>query len=137
MDMMKMLDLLTPHVLDKVEPSFSFKLCSSFWAEQKLETMRMVFRQRDCLFETLSFGVDKGLFSFSSFIGRDYVTITNDGTAILCLGEVEHPAAQVHVELAQLQDEEVGDGTTSVVSGLYKDFLHHSLRKNLRRFRSL
>ena len=30
--------------------------------------------------------------------------------------EVEHPAAKVLVELAQLQDEEVGDGTTSVVS---------------------
>lgn len=29
--------------------------------------------------------------------------------------EVEHPAAKVLVELAQLQDEEVGDGTTSVV----------------------
>lgn len=29
--------------------------------------------------------------------------------------DVEHPAARVLVELAQLQDEEVGDGTTSVV----------------------
>lgn len=29
--------------------------------------------------------------------------------------EVEHPAAKVLVELAHLQDEEVGDGTTSVV----------------------
>lgn len=29
--------------------------------------------------------------------------------------EVEHPAAKILVELAQLQDEEVGDGTTSVV----------------------
>jgi len=29
--------------------------------------------------------------------------------------EVEHPAARVLVELAQLQDAEVGDGTTSVV----------------------
>merc|ERR1712025_1560500 len=34
---------------------------------------------------------------------------------ILQLLEVEHPAAKVLVELAQLQDEEVGDGTTSVV----------------------
>ena len=30
--------------------------------------------------------------------------------------EVEHPAAKVLVELADLQDQEVGDGTTSVVS---------------------
>ena len=44
------------------------------------------------------------------------VTITNDGATILQLLEVEHPAAKVLVELAQLQDEEVGDGTTSVVS---------------------
>lgn len=29
--------------------------------------------------------------------------------------EVEHPAARVLVELAQQQDKEVGDGTTSVV----------------------
>ena len=29
--------------------------------------------------------------------------------------EVEHPAAKILCELAQLQDEEVGDGTTSVV----------------------
>lgn len=29
--------------------------------------------------------------------------------------EVEHPAAKVLVELAQQQDKEVGDGTTSVV----------------------
>ena len=43
------------------------------------------------------------------------MTITNDGATILKLLEVEHPAAKVLVELAQLQDEEVGDGTTSVV----------------------
>ena len=43
------------------------------------------------------------------------VTITNDGATILQLLEVEHPAAKVLVELAALQDEEVGDGTTSVV----------------------
>lgn len=70
------------------------------------------------------------------------VTITNDGATILKMLEVEHPAAkvqnnpnslcysyywstlcftffyfsfQVLVELAELQDREVGDGTTSVV----------------------
>lgn len=43
------------------------------------------------------------------------VTVTNDGATILRLLEVEHPAAKVLCELAQLQDEEVGDGTTSVV----------------------
>ena len=44
------------------------------------------------------------------------VTITNDGATILKLLEVEHPAAKVLVELADLQDQEVGDGTTSVVN---------------------
>jgi T-complex protein 1 subunit alpha len=43
------------------------------------------------------------------------VTITNDGATILQRLEVEHPAAKVLVELAELQDSEVGDGTTSVV----------------------
>lgn len=43
------------------------------------------------------------------------ITITNDGATILTLLEVEHPAAKVLVNLATLQDEEVGDGTTSVV----------------------
>ncbi|KAH7576266.1 hypothetical protein JRO89_XS01G0024700 [Xanthoceras sorbifolium] len=43
------------------------------------------------------------------------VTITNDGATILKMLEVEHPSAKVLVELAELQDREVGDGTTSVV----------------------
>lgn len=43
------------------------------------------------------------------------VTVTNDGATILKQLEVEHPAARVLVDLAELQDSEVGDGTTSVV----------------------
>ena len=43
------------------------------------------------------------------------VTITNDGATILKQLEVQHPAAKVLVELSQIQDREVGDGTTSVV----------------------
>jgi len=41
--------------------------------------------------------------------------ITNDGATILKKLDVEHPAAKVLVDLADLQDQEVGDGTTSVV----------------------
>lgn len=41
--------------------------------------------------------------------------VTNDGATILGKLDVEHPAAKVLVELAQLQDKEVGDGTTTVV----------------------
>lgn len=43
------------------------------------------------------------------------VTVTNDGATILAQMEIEHPAARLLVDLAQLQDKEVGDGTTSVV----------------------
>jgi len=43
------------------------------------------------------------------------VTITNDGATILKQLEVEHPAGKILVELSNLQDQEVGDGTTSVV----------------------
>ena len=43
------------------------------------------------------------------------VTITNDGATILAQLAVEHPAARLLVDLAQMQDKEVGDGTTSVV----------------------
>merc|ERR1739848_582124 len=42
------------------------------------------------------------------------VTITNDGATILNLLDIKDPAAKVLVENAQLQDREVGDGTTSV-----------------------
>lgn len=57
------------------------------------------------------------------------VTVTNDGATILRLLEVEHPAARVLVELAQLQDEEVGDGTTSVVSNIYLYLYIQKLKK--------
>ncbi len=43
------------------------------------------------------------------------MTLSNDGATILRLLEVEHPAAKILVELAQQQDSDVGDGTTSVV----------------------
>lgn len=43
------------------------------------------------------------------------VCVTNDGATILQKLEIQHPAAKVLVELADLQDREVGDGTTSVV----------------------
>ena len=35
------------------------------------------------------------------------VTVTNDGATIVKLLEVEHPAAKILVELADLQDQEV------------------------------
>ena len=43
------------------------------------------------------------------------VTITNDGATILEQMNVEHPVAKLLVELSKSQDNETGDGTTSVV----------------------
>jgi len=43
------------------------------------------------------------------------VTITGDGATILKEMEVQHPAAKMMVEVAKAQDDEVGDGTTTVV----------------------
>ena len=43
------------------------------------------------------------------------IVLTNDGHAILREIEVGHPAAKSMIELARTQDEEVGDGTTSVI----------------------
>lgn len=43
------------------------------------------------------------------------VIVTNDGATVLSNLDVEHPAAKVLVDLARLQDDECGDGTTGVV----------------------
>lgn len=43
------------------------------------------------------------------------ITLTNDGHAILREIDVSHPAAKSMIELSRTQDEEVGDGTTSVI----------------------
>jgi len=43
------------------------------------------------------------------------VTITNDGATILKEIDVQHPAAKMLVEISKSTDNEVGDGTTSVV----------------------
>jgi len=43
------------------------------------------------------------------------IVMTNDGNAILREIIVQHPAAKSMLEISRTQDEEVGDGTTSVV----------------------
>ncbi len=43
------------------------------------------------------------------------VVITNDGATILSEIDIEHPAAKMVVEVAESQDDECGDGTTTVV----------------------
>lgn len=55
-------------------------------------------------------GMDKLIYS-----GAGKATISNDGATIMKLLDIVHPAAQTLVDIAKSQDEEVGDGTTSVV----------------------
>merc|ERR1711865_668176 len=43
------------------------------------------------------------------------IVMTNDGNSILREVDVSHPAAKSMIELSRTQDEEVGDGTTSVI----------------------
>eukprot|EP00004_Rigifila_ramosa_P012782 TRINITY_DN2794_c0_g1_i1.p1 TRINITY_DN2794_c0_g1~~TRINITY_DN2794_c0_g1_i1.p1 ORF type:complete len:549 (+),score=147.53 TRINITY_DN2794_c0_g1_i1:2-1648(+) len=43
------------------------------------------------------------------------IVMTNDGNAILREIDVSHPAAKSMIDLSRSQDEEVGDGTTSVI----------------------
>merc|ERR1712071_135490 len=57
-------------------------------------------------------GMDKILVGFGRNDGQ--VEVTNDGATILRAIGVDNPAAKVLVDLAKVQDQEVGDGTTSV-----------------------
>ncbi|WP_263017557.1 thermosome subunit alpha [Natronobiforma cellulositropha] len=59
-------------------------------------------------------GMDKMLVTTSGD-----VMITNDGASILRQMDIEHPAAQMIVEVAESQEDEVGDGTTTaaVIAG--------------------
>lgn len=58
-------------------------------------------------------GMDKILVSMGRSDGR--IQVTNDGATILRNIGVDNPAAKVLVNISKTQDDEVGDGTTSVV----------------------
>ncbi|KAK3579969.1 hypothetical protein CHS0354_000846 [Potamilus streckersoni] len=57
-------------------------------------------------------GMDKILLQSSR---NDSIQVTNDGATILKAIHVDNPAAKVLVDISKVQDDEVGDGTTSVV----------------------
>ena len=57
-------------------------------------------------------GMDKILQSMTM---KGEITITNDGATILKSIHIDNAAAKVLVEISKTQDDEVGDGTTSVV----------------------
>ncbi len=46
---------------------------------------------------------------------QHHITITNDGATILKSLHIDNPAAKILVDISKIQDDEVGDGTTSVV----------------------
>lgn len=56
-------------------------------------------------------GMDKILVSMRD---NGKIEVTNDGATILRAVGVENPAAKVLVDISKVQDDEVGDGTTSV-----------------------
>lgn len=58
-------------------------------------------------------GMDKILQTVSQY--SDTVQVTNDGATILKSIGVDNPAAKILVDISKVQDDEVGDGTTSVV----------------------
>ena len=55
-------------------------------------------------------GMNKILQSASS----GEITVTNDGATILKAIQLDNPAAKILVNISKVQDDEVGDGTTSV-----------------------
>jgi len=60
-------------------------------------------------------GMDKILLNPSGASrGEPLVTVTNDGATILRQVGLDNPAAKVLQEISKVQDDEVGDGTTSV-----------------------
>lgn len=57
--------------------------------------------------------MDKILQSVSTIDGN--IQVTNDGATILKAIDIDNAAAKILVDIAKIQDDEVGDGTTSVV----------------------
>ncbi|KAM3137102.1 T-complex protein 1 subunit beta [Paramecium bursaria] len=59
-------------------------------------------------------GMDKILRPTGAGPNQDHITVTNDGATILKSMYVDNPAAKILIEISKTQDEEVGDGTTTV-----------------------
>jgi T-complex protein 1 subunit beta len=59
-------------------------------------------------------GMDKILKPNGPGPGNDAITVTNDGATILKSIFVDNPAARILIDISKTQDDEVGDGTTTV-----------------------
>ncbi len=58
--------------------------------------------------------MDKILQSMGDPNSRKQITVTNDGATILKSIHVDNPAAKILIDISKTQDDEVGDGTTTV-----------------------
>ena len=58
--------------------------------------------------------MDKILQSVGDPTAKKHITVTNDGATILKSIHVDNPAAKILIDISRTQDEEVGDGTTTV-----------------------
>lgn len=56
----------------------------------------------------------KGMNKILQSVGSNEITVTNDGATILRSIHLDNPAAKILVNISKVQDDEVGDGTTSV-----------------------
>jgi len=87
--------------------------------EEKAETARLssfvgAMAIGDLIKSTLGpKGMDKILWGMGRNEGQ--VEVTNDGATILRAIGIDNPAAKILVDMSKVQDDEVGDGTTSVV----------------------
>ncbi len=96
------------------------KVLKDFATEEKGELARMssfvgAMAISDLMKTTLGpKGMDKILIPNGAGPQSNKITITNDGATILKSIHIDNPAAKVLVDISKTQDEEVGDGTTTV-----------------------
>jgi T-complex protein 1 subunit delta len=78
-------------------------------------------------------GMDKAI------ISEDEILITNDGATILENSQFDHPAAKMLVNISKAQDNEAGDGTTTVVvlCGAFLGACLNLLKKGLNQIKIL
>ena len=58
--------------------------------------------------------MDKILKPIGAGPNMNHITVTNDGATILKSMHIDNPAARILIEISKTQDDEVGDGTTTV-----------------------
>eukprot|EP01125_Pyxidicula_operculata_P008449 TRINITY_DN2832_c0_g1_i1.p1 TRINITY_DN2832_c0_g1~~TRINITY_DN2832_c0_g1_i1.p1 ORF type:complete len:540 (+),score=183.76 TRINITY_DN2832_c0_g1_i1:1178-2797(+) len=101
-----------------IQPRYPIQIFKDNTQEEKKENARLtLFTGAIAVAELVKTtlgpkGMDKILQSMSE---HGEIQITNDGATILKSLYIDNPAAKVIVDISKTQDDEVGDGTTSVV----------------------